>query len=373
MLSDTVRAGNAFYRRVRELDNEKAGISKAEFEALLTGMAADFVREGGLELRVTVAFCDVHALLGRQTHTQLAVVRLDGRSCQVSYHAGLIESRDPNAGLVFVAKSWVLFMVIAHMLEDHPGVQSHFVFEAGDTGSLDQVSFNSNNPRACLILDDEFAATDGYAPFRRQCELHLPPWESRQPQVLWRGSTTGRRSYTPLPGERDDLSWLPRLQLCKAANAPDLRALCDVGISAIAQVEEKYLVERIAASGLMKERVPREHYPNYRGVFDIDGNANAWSGLFCGLLGASCVLKVASAAGYRQWYYAQLEPWVNFVPVTSDLSDLATAVRWFAAHEAESRAIGARGRQLAVNIDLAAAVAVSARNLLNFCQRQRVG
>ena len=107
----------------------------------------------------------------------------------------------------------------------------------------------------------------------------------------------------------------------------------------------------------------------YRGVFDIDGNANAWSGLFCSLLGASCVLKVASPRGFHQWYYPDLKPWHHFIPIQSDFSDLSDAVQWFAAHDAQARDIAARGRELAVSIDMESAVSASAVNLQRLCER----
>jgi hypothetical protein len=111
---------------------------------------------------------------------------------------------------------------------------------------------------------------------------------------------------------------------------------------------------------------------HYRGVFDIDGNANAWSGLFCSLLGASCVLKIASAQGFRQWYYADLKPWENYIPIQSDLSDLPEAVRWFHAHDSQVREIATRGRELALSIDMKTAVKTSAANLLHWFKRKNL-
>ena len=260
----------------------------------------------------------------RRFHTELSYVRVNGIRCELLIsRQSSIEFRDRNAGFVFVAKLWVLLMVIAEMSAHAPGVRSEFVFEIGDTGSLDQVSFNSSHPGACLILDHQFASSNGYADFRSLCASAMVDWDARIRQVFWRGSTTGIRLQTPPgPGEPDDLSWLPRLRFCKLTQAEELRELCDVGVSAIVQMQEPHLIDRIAGSGVTRERTPRDYSMRYRGAFDIDGNANAWSGLFCSLLGASCVLKVASPQGFRQWYYDGLEPWVHFIPVRPDLSDL---------------------------------------------------
>ena len=130
------------------------------------------------------------------------------------------------------------------------------------------------------------------------------------------------------------------------------------------------LQARIAATGFLKAAVPRRHFMTYRGVFDIDGNANAWSGLFCSLLGASCILKVESANHQRQWYYDRLVAWKNYVPVKADLSDLRERVSWFATHDADARRLAENARALAVSIDTASALTQSARNLIDWLSRR---
>jgi hypothetical protein len=371
VLSGVVRAGNEFFKRVMEFDAIKAGKSQEEIERYLTGQVSEFVHACALPLEAAIRFCDVHALMKRKFHTQLSYVRLSGNHCDLLFHESLIEVRDRHAGFVFVAASWVLLMVVAQMIAETPDVRSEFVFEIGDTGSLDQVSFNSSHPGACLILDHQFAASNGYADYRSHCESALVQWDARIPKLFWRGSTTGWRTFAPPgPGEPDDLSWLPRLKLCSSVQQDGLSELCDVGISRITQVPEAYLIDRITRSGLMKAPTPQVRFMQHRGVFDIDGNANSWSGLFCSLLGGSCVLKVDSLRGYRQWYYPALQPWINFIPVKSDLSDLRDAAQWFAANDAQVREIAARARELAVATDLQAAVGASAVNLRRWCENR---
>jgi hypothetical protein len=369
-LSDIVRAGNVFSQRVMDIDGKKAEMTKQEIERQLTSYGAEFNQTCGLGLDVAIAFCDVHALMRRPFHTQLSYVRLNGHRCELLFHDKLIEFHGPHVGFVFVAKCWVLLMVIAEMNAQASEVRSEFVFEIGDTGSLAQVSFNSSHLDACLILDHQFASSNGYAGFRSLCASAMVNWDARIRKVFWRGSTTGLRLHTPPgPDEPDDLSWLPRLQLCRLTQSEALREMCDVGVSAIVQIQEPHLIDRIVRSGITTERTSRDYSLGYRGAFDIDGNANAWSGLFCSLLGASCVLKIGSPKGFRQWYYDSLQPWVHFIPVRSDLSDLVDTVQWFAAHDSEAREIAARGRELAVAIDMKSAVTASAFNLRRFCEK----
>ena len=53
----------------------------------------------------------------------------------------------------------------------------------------------------------------------------------------------------------------------------------------------------------MRPYVPMTDFNKYKYQIDIDGNTNAWPGLFQKLLTGSPVLKVASPYGFRQWLY----------------------------------------------------------------------
>lgn len=97
----------------------------------------------------------------------------------------------------------------------------------------------------------------------------------------------------------------------------------------------------------MAEPVPQEAFGTYRHAIDIDGNASAWAGLFSKLILGNTVLKVNSAAGYRQWYYDRLIPFRNFIPVRADMSDLIEIAHWLGAHKAAAEEIAARGAALA--------------------------
>ena len=370
-LSLAVARGNAFFREIMEWDPKKGTLPVADLQGHLNERLTRFVRSANTGLSATLAFGDVHARMQRQWHTELAFVEVQGAECRLLFDASLLTQKDPHAGLIFVAKSWIILWVIAKALTLNPALKGSFVFEIGDNATLGQVGYTSSHPNACLILDYDFAASDGYADYRTLCNAQLVPWEERAAKVFWRGTTTGRRLYPPPPdGEPDELRWLARLALCKACAEPALSELCDVGITSIQQIPEPYLQARIAATGFLKAAVPRRHFMTYRGVFDIDGNANAWSGLFCSLLGASCILKVESANHQRQWYYDRLVAWKNYVPVKADLSDLRERVSWFATHDADARRLAENARALAVSIDTASALTQSARNLIDWLSRR---
>lgn len=52
---------------------------------------------------------------------------------------------------------------------------------------------------------------------------------------------------------------------------------------------------------------------------------------------------------YFEHFYNDLQPYVHYIPIKADLSDLLEKIRWAKAHDNEVRKIGAQGRGYAVN------------------------
>ena len=208
-----------------------------------------------------------------------------------------------------------------------------------DSAEAAGLALCSNRDDSILIPDTDFLNSFGYRQSRLDFSTDAPDWKQRMQLVFWRGSTTGVRL-----GQ----SWrsLPRLRLCQLSNQVEHQSMFDVGVSSLAQVsknEEKEIME----AGYIRNFVPLSLSNQYKYQIDIDGNTNAWSALFQKLLSGSAVLKVASPHNFRQWYYDELMPWVNFVPVKSDMSDLVEKIHWLIDHDDEAMQIGINGRKLA--------------------------
>ena len=82
---------------------------------------------------------------------------------------------------------------------------------------------------------------------------------------------------------------------------------------------------------------------------DIDGNSNAWSGLFSKLLSGGLVFKIDSE--YSQWYYDRLLPWKHYIPISTDFNDLLDKVQWALNHDDMASRIAYAGFEFALNID----------------------
>jgi hypothetical protein len=213
------------------------------------------------------------------------------------------------------------------------------------------LAFCARNADSVLIPDAIFIHSRAYADTRERLAAGGPPWGMRNPIALWRGATTGRSG---------NAGWraLPRIRLCGLSVAhPNL---IDAGITTLVHgAASAEVAAEIRQAGYMRDFLPPHAFAMCRYQIDIDGNSNAWASLFQKLLTGSAVLKVASELGWRQWYYDRLEPWVNFVPVASDMSDLLEKISWLVAHDQEAAAIGAAGRRLALSMTYEAEIAAA--------------
>ena len=124
----------------------------------------------------------------------------------------------------------------------------------------------------------------------------------------------------------------------------------DAGITHVAQMPDGECERELRSSGMMRPFIPTAEFAKFKYQIDIDGNTNSWSGLFQKLLTGNPVLKIASLYGYRQWYCRRLRPWVNFVPVSGDMSDLVEKIDWLREHDDTARRVGANGQALAMSL-----------------------
>jgi hypothetical protein len=204
------------------------------------------------------------------------------------------------------------------------------------------IGFCSNDPDAVLVPDRGFHFSDGYRDYRKLGEK-ATAWESRSPQIVWRGSITGHGLPLTETMHAADPQLAQRVRLCVAARAipqTDLKLI--VGKDFSADVWQTY--DRMSIRG---GYVDQNSWAGNKFAIDIDGHANAFSNFYIRMLLGCCVLKVASPQGYQQWYYNDLQPWVHYVPVGADLTDLAEAIAWCRSHDDACREIAHNARQFA--------------------------
>jgi hypothetical protein len=212
---------------------------------------------------------------------------------------------------------------------------------SGDNAFAPGLAFSADKRRFFLVPDADFARAKGYQAERELISAHWVPYRDRRPVAFWRGGTQGT-SFSDWRG-------LQRIRLCEIGATDAGRHRCDFGITHIVRshVISQADAADIKAAGLERPFVPLTDFCKYRFQVDVDGHSNSWTGLLTKLLTGSPVLKVASLLAYEQWYYADLIPFQNYVPVAPDLSDLLEKIDWLSRNEARAEAIGWAGLELA--------------------------
>jgi hypothetical protein len=233
------------------------------------------------------------------------------------------------------------FPLLAHYAAQGERETGSVLLNRGDIGKSPGLAYCGNQPDHFLIPDTSFVSTRGYESSRQVLARNQIAWQDRAPVAFWRGATTGMR---PTPE-----AWraLERIKLCEIARAHQHTGLFDVGISGVAQFSDPAIIQEIMNSGLVLGRVPWEDWGRYKYLIDIDGNSSPWSNLLQRLLTGSPVLKVESSRGLLQWFYYELIPWQNYIPIAADMSDLLDKVRWLNRNDQFARKVGENGRAIA--------------------------
>jgi hypothetical protein len=81
--------------------------------------------------------------------------------------------------------------------------------------------------------------------------------------------------------------------------------------------------------------IDRADMIGYKYILDIDGNSSTWDATAWKLNSGSVILKTDST--WNQWFYDQYKPWVHYVPVADDFSDLQEQFAWCESHQEECR------------------------------------
>jgi FkbM family methyltransferase len=248
--------------------------------------------------------------------------------------------RDDNTRNEILNFYWE-FPLLAHYAAQGEIETGCVLLNRSDIGQRPGLAYCDNRPDYFLIPDAGFVPSQGYQWAREVFEKRRVPWQDRRQVAFWRGATTGMK-----PSQR---AWrgLERVRLCEIARAHQHTGLFDVGISGLTQISEPDVAQEIMESGLVLGRVPWEDWGRYKYLIMIDGNSSPYSNLIQGLLTGSPVLRVESSRALRQWFYSELIPWHNYIPIAPDMSDLLDKVRWLTRNDEFARNVGENGRALA--------------------------
>jgi hypothetical protein len=171
---------------------------------------------------------------------------------------------------------------------------------------------------------------------KKMCENS--PWESKTPKIVWRGRNTDAENYN------DPKLWTThrRGKLCFLSQKnPEL---IDAGFTGVnnwhlaAPLKKdfwKFFIKKPYSS--LDEQI------KYKYQICLDGNVSTFPGYKWRLLSNCLVFKHDSK--FTLCFEKALKPWVHFVPIKSDLSDIFEKLEWVKSHDSEAKTIADNSRQ----------------------------
>lgn len=226
-----------------------------------------------------------------------------------------------------------------------------FVDEVKDETYWPLMSFSSTRELVAkeqVVLMPDFEAANGYKPLfgHIDYEINNFPWESKIPKIFFRGSATGS---TPEITNIYDVPRIKFLELTKNIS------FVDAGLSSYTewQWNAKALAE-LKTKFALKDFVKPDASLRYKYLLDINGNSCSLSRMAWILYSNGLLMKQQS--NKVQWYYDQLLPYVHYLPIAEDFSNLQQQYDWAESHQAEVIAMTRNANKLATQVFSEAAV-----------------
>lgn len=195
-------------------------------------------------------------------------------------------------------------------------------------------------PQDKIVLIPDPNALKGYFKLFMDLGRNAPryPWQNKIAKIFWRGSTTG------IGPENNDLNGCARFRFMNyAVNAPYV----DAGFTRYEQMNSEFQ-DRFSAIHKIKATVSPIKSLAYKYLLDIDGNTCSFSRMAWILRSNSLLMKHRS--NLVQWYYPRLHPYVHYLPINEDFSNLEEQFLWAEAHPQEAKQIAENGHKLAQQI-----------------------
>jgi hypothetical protein len=166
---------------------------------------------------------------------------------------------------------------------------------------------------------DTQESTEGWVGFFDYFEQKYP-WKSKIRKAAWRGTLEGTNE--------DEILSNVRLRLNKMVRQEqDHCHLYDTGVTSIpAWVTEQVAVD-VSEFGGFVEDLPQNDLRRYMAVLDMDGHS--WTSTTAEYMSYNSVLiKIEPYFVHYFWNEQEVKPWVHYIPVKNDLSDLHQNVAW---------------------------------------------
>lgn len=212
----------------------------------------------------------------------------------------------------------------------HDGVL-HPLDQSGQSKYLPMFSFAKRQNVQAILFPDPLTEN-----FVRRTRKHITlakwvpkyQWRNKKEIAFWRGATTGG-DFT-----LDNWYEMPRTKLSLlSAYYPDQIDAGYTSLVAMPQVVKEEILKTLP----IVDWVNHKRHLKYKYLVIADGNTCTYPRYYLGLYSGSVVFKDESVD--IQWFYKELKPYVHYIPVASDFSDLPEKVQWAKEHDKEAKKI----------------------------------
>lgn len=161
-------------------------------------------------------------------------------------------------------------------------------------------------------------------------------WKNKKNKIFWRGISTGKnynvRNYL----------YKPRIRLITLSkNNPEI---IDAKLTNIIQTDP-ILASKILSISEISSYTNISDQLKYKYLIDIDGHTSSFSPWR--LLSGSVTFK--QETNNIQWFYPLLKPWIHYVPIKEDLSDIFEKFEYALSNDGEMKQISYNAMVFASN------------------------
>lgn len=208
-----------------------------------------------------------------------------------------------------------------------------------------------------LMPDPAFLEGKGYAEESEEFSLwdSESPWAERRETIFWRGAATGLGIESVTDWE---LTQRGRLVLADR-RLHDL-SVVDAKITRLSHLPVE-VQETMMDRGVVGAEVPFDEFFKYKYVVDLDGYCCAWKSLFLKLGSGSVTLKMES--DFEEWYFEELSPWENYIPLSKSLDEIESVHAWLKANDAAAKSISQAGREVTSRVSYQRSLESTARDI----------
>ena len=160
----------------------------------------------------------------------------------------------------------------------------------------------------------------------QEVKKHDIPFHKKKDGLIWRGTTTGYGFGNFIPKR----STSREILIKKYCNPESLEKNIDVGLSSLVQNGRKN--ERLYKD-FLRTRKPIKDQLNYKYILSVEGNDVATNLKW--ILYSNSVLFMPKPCIESWIMESHLQPFIHYIPITDNFSDLEEKIQWCNEHEKE--------------------------------------